>query len=41
LKTVLKSIITMFEKAVKNFIFVVCLDIYGLSINIDDTRRKL
>jgi hypothetical protein len=40
-KTVLKSIITMFEKAVKNFIFVLCLDIYGLSINIDSTRRKL
>jgi hypothetical protein len=41
LKTVLKSIITMYEKAVKNFIFVLCLDIYGLSINIDETRRKL
>jgi hypothetical protein len=36
LKTVLKSIITMFEKAVKNFIFVLCLDIHGLSINIKE-----
>jgi len=41
LKTVLKSIITMFEKAVKNFIFVLCLDFCKLCFNIDDTRRKL
>jgi hypothetical protein len=41
LKTVLKSIVMKFKNVVKNFILSLCLDIYGLSINIDVIRRKL
>jgi hypothetical protein len=41
LKTVLKSILNTFENVVKNFICRKGIDFYGLSYNIDATRRKL